>query len=153
MTHNQYIKLFNDIGDVHEYINTFGNGDIEKYTNNEDTSKYGQTLWVNVLPKTINETTQNKDYVIWVMDFVNEDFSNEDEVLSDTERTFDDIVAILRSDYYNDFFIIEQISKPEPFVERYGTRVAGWTSTITFKEKFENDVCQAVISEIPTITI
>lgn len=152
MTHNQFIKLFSDIATNHEYINTFGDGDIEKYTKNEDTSKYGQTLWVNVQPKSINERTQNKVYVLWVMDFVNEDFSNEDEVISDTERTFDDIISILRDDYYNDFFFIEQIANLEPFVERYGTRVAGWTTTITFKEQFDNDVCQVPISALPTIT-
>lgn len=152
MTHNQYIKLFGDIATNHEYINTFGNGDIEKYTKNEATSKYGQTFWANVQPKTINERTQNKVYVLWVMDFVNEDFSNEDEVISDTERTMDGVIAILRDDYYNDFFVIEQISSPEPFVERYGTRVAGWTVSITFKEPFDNDVCQEPISALPTIT-
>lgn len=152
MTHNQYIKLFDDIHTNHRDINTFGDGDIEKYTKNEINSSKGQTFWVNVKPKTIGETTQKKVYTLWVMDIVNEDFSNEAEVLSDTERTFEDIIAILRSLYYNDFFIIEEVTTLEPFAERYATKVAGWVADITFKESYEADACQANISSAPAIT-
>lgn len=152
MTHNQYIKLFQDIQTNHEYINTFGDGDIELYSKNESNSNKGQTLWVNVKPKTINEITQNKVYTLWVMDFVNTDLSNNAEVLSDTERTFDDIIAILRDDYYNDFFVIEQISNLEPYQADKATLISGWMCDITFKELFDNDVCQVPISSLPTIT-
>lgn len=152
MTHNQFIKLFRDIATNHKDINTFGDGDIEKYTKNEISSSKGQTLWVNVKPKTIGETTQKKVYTFWIMDIVNEDFSNEAEVISDTERTFEDIIAILRSLYYNDFFMLDETITVEPFAERYATKVAGWVADITFKELFEADACQANISAAPTIT-
>lgn len=153
MTYNQFITLFYDLATAHQYINTFGHGDIELYSKNTTTSKYGQTLWVNVQPKQIEETTQNKTFTFWLMDFVNDDLSNNDDVLSDTERTFDDVVAVLRNPYYNNFFFVESVGKAEPFQADKSTLVSGWTCDITFKEVFDNDSCQAVVDSLPIIPL
>lgn len=151
MTHNQFIKLFRDIATAHKDINSFGTGDLWEYMANEEATLLPVTLWVVPKDNAINEFVDKPSYTFLLMDFVNKDESNEDEVLSDTNRIAKDVIAILRQPYYEDFFEIEKSFNLTNFTERFDSEVSGWQFDIVFKQPFIYDSCQVNQTGLPLI--
>lgn len=152
MTHNQFIKLFNDIATNHRDINSFGSGDLWEYMANESGVNNPVTLWVMLEPNSIEGKVDRPKYTFLVMDLVNKDESNEDEVLSDTLRIAKDIIAVLRQPYYETFFKIQENITLTDFTERFDSEMSGWQFEMTFEQPFLYDSCQANMSSNPTIT-
>lgn len=151
LTHNQFIKLFLDIANSHRNINSFFVGDLDNYTANESETRYPVTLWVVTESDTISGKSDKPKYSLIVMDAVNDDSSNQDEVLSDTLRIAKDVVAILKQPYYESFFAIETEITFTPFNERFDSNVAGWQFEITFEQPFIFNACEVNIDGLPSI--
>lgn len=151
MTHNQYKRLFSDIASNHNDINSFHLGDTWEYTANQADANFGVVLWVVVQDNVITGKMDSPKYTFIVMDSVNKDESNEDEVLSDTQRILKDIIAILRQPYYETYFRIQQSFTLTDFTEKFDSEMAGWQCDISFDQPFLYDSCQANISGLPTI--
>lgn len=152
MTHNQFIKLFEDISTNHRDINSFGTGDLWEYMANESDTVNPVTMWVMLGDNVIEEKVDRPKYTFLIMDFVNKDETNEDEVLSDTLRIAKDVISVLRQPYYESYFMIQKNITLTDFTERFDSEMSGWQFEITFEQPFLYDSCQANISSIPTIT-
>lgn len=155
MTYNQYIKLFKDIAANHRDINGFGNGELTEYVKGLSPV----VLWVDVLENPTNEGKDSFKFTFLVMDQVNKitdnqnENSNTDEVLSDTNRIAKDIIAILRQPYYETYFLMSKsITLTDFRQEKFDNEFCGWQFDITFDQPFLYDSCQANITSLPTIT-
>lgn len=149
ISHNKIVKLLEDIASNHYQIRGFGFGDVWEYLASETPKT--PVLWgmTGNVSKTQAEITYS--YKLLIMDLVKRDESNENEVLSDTERIIFDVLAILNSSTYNDSFIFSSSNQLEPFTERFDNSVSGWAVDISFRVPIENDVCQVPSSGLPTL--
>lgn len=153
MTYNQQIKLFNDIHAVHNSIKGFGNGPFHEYSDSElSANGLGQNLWVDYESSPIEDGVKKDKFTLYVLDFVNKDVSNRNEVLSDTKRTMEDIIAILHNPLYYDFFEIEQTSDIKPvYDEKEVTEECGVYCEVVLKQDFDYNSCQANITGLPNV--
>lgn len=151
LSHNQYIKLFSDIATAHRSINSYHVGDLDNYTANESDALNPVTLWVIVNDDTIEGKVDKPKYSFVVLDYVNQDSSNLDEVLSDTLRISKDVVAMLRQPYYETFFKLEESVTFNPFNEKFDSDVAGWQFDLIFNQSFLYDACEVNTTGLPTI--
>lgn len=151
MTHNQYIKLFNDLATNHRDINSFGSGDLWEYMANESNVVLPVTMWVIIQPNAVVGGIDSVKYSVVIMDAVDKDEDNEDEVVSDTLRIAKDILAILKQPYYEEFFQIEKNVTFDNFTERFDSEMTGWQFDLIFKQPFTYNGCQVNMSNLPNI--
>lgn len=151
LSHNQYIKLFSDIATAHRSINSYHVGDLDNYTANESDALNPVTLWVIVNDDTIEGKVDKPKYSFVVLDYVNQDSSNLDEVLSDTLRISKDVVSMLRQPYYETFFKLEESVTFNPFNEKFDSDVAGWQFDLIFNQSFLYDACEVNTTGLPSI--
>ena len=149
ITHNQIVKLLEDIATNHYQINDFGFGDVWEYLASSTPST--PTLW-----GILNGTTREKNEVIFnysilIFDQVKKDESNENHVLSDTHRIMLDVLAILNSPLYSNSFLLNASNSMEDFTERFDSVVAGWKCDIQIRTTFDNDVCQIPSTGMPSL--
>jgi hypothetical protein len=151
LSHNQYIKLFSDIAIAHRSINSYHVGDLDNYTANQNDALNPVTLWVIVNDDIIEGKVDKPKYSFVVLDYVNQDSSNLDEVLSDTLRISKDVVAMLRQPYYETFFKLEESVTFNPFNEKFDSDVAGWQFDLIFNQSFLYDACEVNTTGLPSI--
>lgn len=149
ITHNQIVKLFQDLATNHYQINGFGFGDPWEYLASNTPST--PCLW-----GILNNTTRNKrevtlTYSLLIFDLVKADESNENEVLSDTQQIALDILAMLGSPTYSSQFYLGESSTMEDFTERFDSKVSGWKLDVSLRIPFDNDVCQVPASGLPSL--
>ena len=147
--HNEIVKLLEDIATNHYQIRGFGFGDPWEYLASETPKTPIMWGMLGNTSRTDKEITYN--YKLLVMDLVKRDESDENEVLTDTQKIIFDVIAILNSISYNDSFILSVGNTIEPFTERFDNSVSGWAVDVTFRLPFENDLCQIPYSGLPTI--
>lgn len=154
ITHNQIVKLLNDIATNHQMINGFGFGDIweEGATETLDTVVlWGIDMEHKIEKNTANQTaTIDLNYKLLLMDLVDKGEGNENDVLSDTLQITLDVLAILDYKLYQDKYSFSY-SNIKPFTERLDHEYTGHEVDITFKIPFDNNVCQIPLTSIPTI--
>ncbi len=88
-----------------------------------------------------NQLTYN--FQIIVTDRVNNDYSNQRDVMSDTLEITKDIFTILYLSEYES----EWNATVEPFLERFETILAGWTLNLTITQPFDYNRCE--LPELP----
>lgn len=149
MTFNQFIKLFLDIASAHNDIRGFGNGPIREYLDS-NTYGLGQYLWVDIDNSELAGGVRKDKFTLYIMDAVNKDVSNRNNVLSDTKRTMEDVIAILNNPAYYDLFEIEKSTTLQEFYdEKFDDEFCGWFCTVSLNTDFDYDSCQANISGLP----
>ena len=103
-THNQIKNLLSRIATNHNQINDFGFGDT--WEQGVKALSF-PILWATLNPGSINDNEVVLNYSLYFLDLVNRDEANEDEVLSDQLQTAVDVYSILRSDIYQDKFLMD----------------------------------------------
>lgn len=147
VTYKQIIEDFEEIADKHLQINSFGFGDITQLTMNIETEKEPLYTRMYVIPTdTIlnrNELTYN--FQIIIADRLEDDYSNQRDIMSDTLEICKDVFTVL---YLSEYESVWGASV-SPFLERFETVLAGWTMNLTITQPFDYNRC--VLPERPFI--
>jgi hypothetical protein len=147
VTYKQVIEDLEEIADKHLQINSFGFGDITQLTMNIETEKEPLYTRMYVIPTdTIlnrNELTYN--FQIIIADRLEDDYSNQRDVMNDTLEICKDVFTVLYLSEYESVWG----ATCEPFLERFETVLAGWTLNLTITQPFDYNRC--VLPERPFI--
>lgn len=133
----------------HPQINSFGYGDITQITMDIETEQEPVYTKMYVVPGNVrlDENRLLYDFSIIILDRINEDYSNQRDVMSDTLEISKDIFTIIYQSYrpeYGDFSLFytpEWGPSVTPFLEAYETILGGWTMNITLEQPFDYNIC------------
>jgi hypothetical protein len=154
-----YYQIIQDLSGIayhHPQINSFGYGDITQITMDVETNKEPVYARMYVVPGDviIRQNRLNINLNIIVMDIINDDYSNQLEVMSDTLETIKDIWTILYQSYtaqYGGFTIdYEPLWSPEvePFLERFESVLGGHTIRLTIELPYDYNTCVIPDTEV-----
>lgn len=149
VNYKQIIQDLSGIAYYHNQINSFGYGDITQVTMDVETHKEPVYTRMYVVPGdvTLNQNRLDYNFSIIIMDRINDDLSNQQDVMSDTLEITKDIFTILYQSYtanWGGFSIdYEPLFGPNvtPFLERFETILGGWTLNITIEQPFDYNKC------------
>lgn len=149
VNYKQIIQDLSGIAYYHNQINSFGFGDLKQITNDIETHKEPVYPKMYVVPNTVsfNQNAINYQLNIIILDQVNDDLSNQKNVVSDTLEITKDIFTILYHSYTTDFGGFSNDYTPNwgasltPFLERFETILAGWTLSINIEQPFDYNKC------------
>jgi hypothetical protein len=130
---------FKEFADLHYQLNSFGFGDIKQLTNDIITKQEPVYPRLYVVPET-TRFDQNHMHITFnmvVADQLEEDMSNQQDVLSDTLE----IIKDLYSKMYLSQYEVDWNASVSPFLEQYETTLAGWTLTVSLTQKFDYNRC------------
>jgi hypothetical protein len=143
-----YKQLLGDIQNLannHPQVNSYGYGDLTELTVDLNTKLSPVYPKVYAIPQdTIldqNQLTYN--FQIIVADRLNEDYSNQRDLMNDTLEICKDLFTKLYLSEYQS----QWNASVEPFLERFDDILAGWTMNITLTQPFDYNRC--VLPEQP----
>jgi hypothetical protein len=143
-----YIQIIEDLEDFannHLQINSYGYGDLTQLTMDIETEQEPRYTRMYVIPGDVvlaqNELVTN--FQILVVDQLNNDYSNQRDVLSDTLEITKDIMATF---YLSEYETVWP-SSVEPILEEYETILCGWMMNIQLTQPFDYNRC--VLPERP----
>lgn len=154
VNYKQIIQDLSGIAYYHNQINSFGYGDITQITNDIETKQEPVYTKMYVIPGQV-QLAQNRllyNFSIIILDQVNDDLSNQQEVMSDTLEICKDIFTILYQSYTATWggFSIDYTPlwgpNVTPFLERFETVLGGWTMNIQIEQPFDYNTCVLPIS-------
>jgi hypothetical protein len=154
VNYKQIIQDLSGIAYHHPQLNSFGYGDITQLTMDIDTKQEPVYAKMYVVPGQTVFAQNRIDYnfSIIICDIVNNDLSNQEDVMSDTFEIVKDVWTILYQSYTATFggFSIDYEplwnSNVLPFLERYETFLGGWTMNITIEQPFDYNNCVLPVS-------
>jgi hypothetical protein len=131
------------IGESHKQINSVGFGDITQITMDIETKKEPEYIKMYILPglTTLNRNQITYNFNITVMNRVNDDYSNQRDVMNDTLEIIKDIFTKLYLSQYQS----EWGAVVSPFLEEYETILGGWTLSISLTQPYSYDRCEVPI--------
>lgn len=149
INYKQLLTYFSAIAYHHPQINSYGFGDLAQCTNDIITKQEPKYTRMYVVPGDVklNENHIHYRLSIIIMDRVDDDQSNQSEVMSDTLATVMDVWTILLQSFtaeQGDFsWIITVDEDPDviPFLERFETILGGWTLNLSFQVAFDYNSC------------
>jgi len=158
-----YKTIIQDLSGIayyHNQINSFGYGDLTQITMDIETKKEPVYTKMYVVPGSV-QLAQNRllyNFSIIILDQINDDYSNQEEVMSDTLEICKDVFTILYQSYTANWggFSIDYTPlwgpNVTPFTERFETVLGGWTMNLTIEQPFDYNSCVLPISgfTIPT---
>lgn len=147
--YKQIIQDLSGMAYYHPQINSFGFGDITQITMDIETKQEPVYTKMYVIPGNVrlDENRLLYDFSIIILDQINEDYSNQRDVMSDTLEVAKDIFTIIYQSYtaqYGDFSLYytpEWGPNVTPFLERFETILGGWTLNITLEQPFDYNSC------------
>ena len=147
--YKQLVADFASIAYHHQQINSFGFGDLAQCTNDIVTKQEPEYTRMYVVPGDVrlNENHLNYRFSIIIMDRVDDDQSNQAEVMSDTLRTIMDVWTVLLQSYtaaqgdFSWYLVVEENPDVIPFLERFETILGGWTLNVSFQVAFDYNSC------------
>ena len=154
VNYKQIIQDLSGIAYYHNQINSFGYGDITQITMDIETKQEPLYTKMYVVPGSV-QLAQNRllyNFSIIILDQVNEDLSNQQEVMSDTLEICKDIFTILYQSYTAEWggFSIDYTPlwgpNVTPFLERFETVLGGWTMNVQIEQPFDYNTCVLPIS-------
>jgi hypothetical protein len=154
VNYKQIIQDLSGIAYYHNQINSFGYGDITQITNDIETKQEPLYTKMYVVPGQV-QLAQNRllyNFSIIILDQVNDDLSNQQEVMSDTLEICKDIFTILYQSYTATWggFSIDYTPlwgpSVTPFLERFETVLGGWTMNVQIEQPFDYNTCVLPIS-------
>ena len=145
----QIIQDLSGIAFYHPQINSFGFGDINQITMDVETQKEPNYTKMYVIPGfvNLNQNVLQYNFSIIILDQINDDLSNQRDVMSDTLEIAKDVFTILYQSYTAEFggFTLDYdpLWGPNvtPFLEAYETVLGGWTINITIEQPFDYNEC------------
>lgn len=147
--YKQIIQDLSGMAYYHPQINSFGYGDITQITMDIETKQEPVYTKMYVVPGNVrlDENRLLYDFSIIILDRINEDYSNQRDVMSDTLEISKDIFTIIYQSYtpeYGDFSLFytpEWGPNVTPFLEAFETILGGWTMNITLEQPFDYNSC------------
>lgn len=147
--YKQLLADFAQIAYHHEQIMSYGFGDLAQCTNDLETKQEPKYTRMYVVP---GEVELNQNHIHYrlsciIMDRLEDDLSNQYDVMSDTLEICKDIWTILLQSFtpeYGDFswsIIPDQSPDVVPFLERFETTVGGWTINFSVQIPFDYNSC------------
>jgi hypothetical protein len=141
----QIISDWRGFADSHLQINSFGFGDVEQLINDIETKVEPLYPRLYFVPGD-TRLSQNHMHITWRVicaDRIEDDLSNQQDVLSDTLEIMKDLFSrTYLSDYDADWD-----AALEPWLEQTETNIGGWTMTFSIQQKFDYNRC--VLPELP----
>jgi hypothetical protein len=147
-----YKQILADLSSIaynHPQIKSFGFGDLAQCTNDIVTKQEPKYSRMYIVPGDVqlNENRLHYRFSIIIMDRVDDDQSNQSEVMSDTLRTVMDIWTILLQSYtaaqgnFSWDLVVGEDPDIFPFLERFETILGGWTLNLSFEVAFDYNSC------------
>ena len=145
----QIVQDLSGIAYYHPQINSFGFGDITQITMDIETKQEPNYTKMYVIPGfvNLNQNALQYNFSIIILDQINNDLSNQRDVMSDTLEIAKDVFTILYQSYTAEFggFTLDYdpLWGPNvtPFLESYETVLGGWTINITIEQPFDYNEC------------
>jgi hypothetical protein len=145
----QIIQDLSGMAYYHPQINSFGFGDITQLTMDVETKEEPVYTKMYVIPGavTLAQNVLQYQFSIIILDRINNDLSNQEDVMSDTLEIVKDIFTILYQSYtatYGDFTLYYEPAwgpNVTPFIEKYETVLGGWTLNVTINQPFDYNEC------------
>lgn len=137
-----------EIADAHLQINSFGFGDITQLTMDVDTKVSPLYSRMYVIPQDtiLNENQLTYNFQIIIADKLEDDYSNQRDVMNDTLEICKDVFTVLYLSEYES----EWNPNVEPFLERFEDVLAGWSMNLTITQPFDYNRCD--LPEYPFVT-
>ena len=141
-SYSSYLQILEDwkgFADAHEQVNSWGFGDMEQLVNNILTKKEPLYPRMYFIPNAtrLNVSHFHITFQVIVCDIVDDDLSNQQDVLSDTLEICKDLYA---KAYLSDYEV-DWNANVSPWLERTETILAGWTLTMSITQKFDYNRC------------
>lgn len=150
-TYKQILDDWQSFADNHLQINSFGYGDETLLTNDIETKVEPLYPRIYFVPQK-TRLSQNHMHITWrvmVVDKLEDDLSNQVEVLSDTLEIAKDFYS---KAYLSDYDV-DWDATLEPWLEQTETILAGWTLTVSIQQKFDYNRCVLPITSfLPNLT-
>ena len=143
----QIIDDFKEFADQHLQINSFGFGEFEQLTMDVETKEEPVYPKLYMVPSDalLDSNHMNITFQFIMMDQINNDLSNQKDVMSDMLEICKDLFArAYLSDYEADFDAV-----CEPWLEATETKLGGWTLTMSLTQPFDYNRC--VLPERPFV--
>lgn len=149
INYKQLLADFSSIAYHHPQIESFGFGDLAQCTNDIVTKQEPKYTRMYIVPGNVqlNENHIHYRLSIIIMDKVDDDQSNQSEVMSDTLAIVMDVWTILLQSYtaaQGDFswdIVVDENPDVIPFLERFETILGGWTLNLSFQVAFDYNSC------------
>jgi len=142
--YKQLLGDLENLADDHPQINSYGYGDITQLTMDINTKLSPLYPKMYVIPNdTIldqNQLTYN--FQIIIADRLNEDYSNQQDIMNDTLEICKDVFTKLYLSEYDS----QWNATVEPFLERFEDILGGWTMTISFAQPFSYSRCDVPVN-------
>ena len=137
--YEQILQDWEDFADAHRQIRSWGFGDATELTMNVITKKEPLYPRLYFIPNRtrFNPNHMHITWTIIICDKVEDDLSNQQDVLSDTLEIAKDFYS---KAYLSDYDV-EWDASLEPWLERADTVLAGWTFDISVQQKFDYNRC------------
>jgi len=148
-TYNNVIDTLAQLGTNHYQIKTVSKGDIWELDLNKNTMF--PVMHINFINVEASKSQMIYNFQVFVMDLVEEDESNEQDVLSDTLQICTDIIATFKSGeslyLYNTthgeearYFVDDDFTL-DPFTERFDNSVTGFVFNLPIIIEQPYDSC------------
>jgi len=155
INYKQLLTDFSSIAYHHPQIQSFGFGDLAQCTNDMVTKQEPKYTRMYIVPGDVqlNENHIHYRLSIIIMDKINNDLTNQSEVMSDTLAIVMDVWTILLQSYtasQGDFswdIVVDENPDVIPFLERFETILGGWTLNLSFQVAFDYNSCTPPMDE------
>lgn len=139
------VNDFKRFAELHYQIESFGFGDIHQLTNDIITKEEPKYTRMYVVPDLTQVHTGHLHHrwKIIICDKLNDDLSNQVDVLSDTLEICKDLFTKMYLSEYE----VDWDASVEPFLEEFETTLAGWTLSVSATQKYDYNRC--VLPELP----
>lgn len=153
INYKQIITYLSSIAYHHEQINSFGIGDYHQLINNVETKQEPRYTRMYVVPENVelNENHIHYNFNIVIADQIEDDLSNQKDVMSDTLEIAQDVWTIFWQSYtsqdgnFSNIIVGDWDASVEPFLERFQTVLGGWTLHIKMSAPFDYNSCDLPI--------
>jgi hypothetical protein len=149
MNYKQLLTYWSSIAYHHEQINSFGFGDITQCTNDLTTKQEPKYTRMYIVPENVelNQNHIHYNFNVIIMDKIEDDLSNQAEVMSDTLSIVMDVWTVFWQSYtyeqgdFSKIIVGDWEPHTTPFLERFETLLGGWTLNIKMSAPFDYSTC------------
>lgn len=140
VNYKQVIMDILSVGNAHQQLHSVNFGDIPQLINDINNHVEPDYARMYVVPDEtrFNENEIQYNFNIIISDRLEEDLSNQRDVLNDTLEICKDIaITFHNSEYYTNYDIVIN-----PFLEEYDTMLGGWSFNLRLNCPYRYDKCE-----------
>ena len=138
-TINNLVDYLSAIATSHKQIHYFGFGPTWEVAVDKETPNY-PLLWVEPRPSVIGTNHVSLKMRLYMIDIVNDDFSNRQDIISDSFQVLMDIKAYIYKDF-GMWLLPGADASVEPLWEKFDDKCDGWFMDLELKFDNVSEVC------------